>query len=563
MSLAILLVAGAALLWAVVDGVTGGFAVGTSWFRVSSHSALRPFLAAVILAGIYAARYRRHWRTDAGVLAGLPWPRIIAGVCTAAAFVIGVEWGTFIGGGPDASGYVSQADKWVKGDVTAPVPEWAQHARWENAVGSSAPVGYIPDPQKKRFVPVYSPGFPLVMALFERIGGRDAVFYVVPLFGSLAVWATYLLGRRLGGSWAGAIAAVLMLASPPFLSMLVLPMSDIPVSACWTGAILLAWPARTRDAVFSALATAAAILIRPNLVPLTVIPALLLLTARASRLRRLVIFGLAVIPAALLIATFNSRWYGSPLNSGYGTLQSLYSFDRVMPNVKLYGSWFLAAQTPLAFLWLTAPFVVLAERARWIRMTVVTVAYPVAVFAMYATYLSWDNWSYLRFLLPAFPAVCAGLGAVFATFARDVRPRSMALTAVAAVTISMAIQEWTFAGKGGVFQEADGDRRFARAVDFANGLPANAILISNAYSGTLRLYTGRDVLRWGMIIPHEFDGALVYLRDGGHPLYFVGDPFEEKAFKDYLYRTDAAQRFDKSRVQDQGYGFVASDLTPP
>ena len=42
---------------------------------------------------------------------------------------------------------------------------------------------------------MYAPGLPMQMALFESLGGRDAVFYVMPLLAGVAVWATYALGR--------------------------------------------------------------------------------------------------------------------------------------------------------------------------------------------------------------------------------------------------------------------------------------------------------------------------------------------------------------------------------
>jgi hypothetical protein len=175
----------------------------------------------------------------------------------------------------------------------------------------------------------------------------------------------------------------------------------------------------------------------------------------------------------------------------------------------------------------------------------------------------YDGWPYLRFLLPAFPAMLAGVGAVLVHRARESRRPAVAIVLVAAVTGSLAFWEWRYAHREGAFRYAINEDRFARAVDFANTLPANAVLISDAYSGTLRFYTGRQVLRWGVMVRREFDGALVYLRDGGHPLYFVGDPFEETAFKAYLDRTDLGERFDRGRVQDQGYSFVASHLAPP
>jgi hypothetical protein len=495
-------------------------------------------------------------------LIAVPWPGVITALCVSAAFLIGVEKGVFMGAGPDASCYVSQADLWVRGALTSPLPEWAPMAPFQLGSASATPVGYTADPSNTRMVPVCAPGLPIMMALFQRVGGRDAVFYVVPLFGALLVWIGSRLGRMMAGPWAGAIAATLLLLTPPFLLMLVQPMTDIPAAACWSAAILLAWRPRMRDAVAAGVVTAVAVLVRPNTVPLAVIPALLLLSRRDTRIARVLVFAGAVAPAALLIAVLNARWYGSPLKSGYGALDVLYSRKNVAPNVRLYAGWFIAAQTPLAFLWLAVACALPERRSERYRLVLVSVIYPAAVLAIYVAYFPWHEWAYLRFLLPAYPVVCAALGAVFVAFAHNVRPARLGVVAVVTVVASLGIQQFRYASDAGVFRMAAGNQRFARAVEFANRLPPSAILVSTAYSGTLRFYTRRQVLRWETIRPDELDHALVYLHDRGYLLYFIGDPFEEADFKAHFARTDATRQFDRLRFPDVGYGFVAADLTP-
>lgn len=557
----LLLSAMIAAVWTAAVVLTGGFTLGPPALRVSSHDALHPLLVGMTLAVVYYFFHRHDFHGDLKSVASLPWPPIIAIMATAAALTLGIELSGFFGAGPDPSGYVSQADKWAHGGLSTPLAQWAFQAPWNNAIASSVPVGYVPDGRTTMMVPSYAPGLPLIMAGFERVGGRDAVFYVVPLLGALAVWMTYVLGRQLASPWTGALASILLLSSPPFLWMLIVPMSDVPATACWITAIVFALRGRTRDAIVCGMATALAILIRPNVVPLAVVPVLLLLTNREARAPRILVLGVTVLAAALFIAAVNSRWYGSPLKSGYGALDALYSVDRVVPNLKRYGSWFLMTQTPIALLWLAAPFVRQCERVERVRMILVTVAFPLAVLAMYVTYLPWDTWFYLRFLLPGFPAVCAGLAVVSSTFVQTVRPKAVAVVAVSAVTASVAIQQWVFVTNWGLLQEALGERRFARAVQFANALPANAVLVSDAYSGTLHFYTGRDVLRWVLMSGSQFDLALRYLQDQGHPVYFIGDPSEGTAFRDFLDRSDAAAQFDKGHYPDIGEVYVASDLS--
>jgi hypothetical protein len=261
---------------------------------------------------------------------------LTAALCTSAALIVGIHWGNFLGAGPDSSGYVSEADLWAHGKLTIPAPVWANDARWTHAVWSSGPVGYRPTQRPLDFAPVYSPGYPLMMAAFQKVGGRNAVFYVLPLLGALVVWASYLLGRYLGNAWSGAIAALLMVCSPTFLWYLVRPMSDVPVTACWGMALVFALSGGSRGAVLSGIAAGAAILVRPNVAPLAAIPMLLLAMTGESKIRRLFLFGVAAAPSALVIAGLNWYWYGSPLTSGYGTLDALYSTKFIWPNLQRY-----------------------------------------------------------------------------------------------------------------------------------------------------------------------------------------------------------------------------------
>src|SRR5258705_5459951 len=456
-------------------------------------------------------------------------PELIACACAASALVAGVAWGGFYGGGPDESGFVSQADTWARGaPLITPVPEWATAGDWYNAIESAVPAGYAPDSSNRNMAPVQSPGLPLIMALFERLGGPQAVFYVVPIFGAVVIGVTFALGRRMAGPWAGAIGAALMLLSPPFLWMLVRPMSDVPDAACWSAAVLFAWRPRLRDGLLAGVAAGLAVLIRANTAPLIAIPALLVWWRRDAGLRRVLLLAIAAAPAAVIIAVLNTRWYGSPLRSGYGTLPMLYSMSHIGPNLQLYGAWFLQAQTPLMFLWLAAPYVLRVPRDDRVRVIIAALVYPVAVFAMYAAYMPWHEWAYLRFLLPAYPAICASFGAVCVAFTSQVSPRRLSMAAVIAVVVSLGLQQWHFARDAGAVRYHTGEPRFARAVEFARFVEPNAILLSDAYSGTLRFYAGRDILRWQMPAPQELDRVLVSLRDRGHAIFFVDDPFEEE-----------------------------------
>jgi len=536
-----------AFVWASIVFLTGGFVLRTSSGSVSSRDPTRPVIAAVLLGTLYAWRRRHEFRRDVAAVAQWHWAPTIARACVLVALLYAIERGTFFGAGPDQSGYVSQADGWVHAQLTWSPPAWAQHGHWMNAVWSSAPVGYMPTAHGF-IAPVYSPGLPLMMAAFELIGGRDAVFYVVPLLGAVAVWTTYLLGVAVSGAWAGAIAAVLLLCSPTFIDWLSQPMSDIPVMACWTIALLFALRPDTRGAIGAGVAIAVAILIRPNVAPLAVVPALLLMTERPDRVRRAIVLVLATVPSIALIAVLNTRWWGSPLTSGYGETAGLFAAPHIVPNLRHYLGWLTETQTPIIFAGLFAPFVVARRAHERRRLLLVTVVFPVLVLALYLPYLEFDQWPFLRFLLPAFPAMLAGLGAVMAGLARRVWSPQVAATAITIVTVSMATVEWRFANRVGATQEMIAHEPFARAVDFAGTLPRNAILISNSFSGTLHFYTGRDVLRYEVVSSQEMDSVLDALRAQGHPLYFIGHVWEVDVFKRFFSGSRAAAELDDHRV---------------
>ena len=85
----------------------------------------------------------------------------------------------------------------------------------------------------------------------------------------------FLLGRHLAGPAAGLLAAALSAASPTFLIQLFQPMNDVTAAALWAAALVAAISAGARGTLSAAagagLLTAAALVVRPNLVPLAAV----------------------------------------------------------------------------------------------------------------------------------------------------------------------------------------------------------------------------------------------------------------------------------------------------
>ena len=180
-------------------------------------------------------------------------------------------WGTRSAGSADAHGYISQAALWLDRDLIVPVP-MATTVPWDDAEWTFAPLGYRPGVARGTLVPVYPAGLPLVMAAAEAVGGRRAIYLVVPLFGMLAVLASASLATRLASPAAGAIAALSIASSPTFLFSLMWPMSDVPASALWAVGLVLATGAGLLSAGGAGVAIGLAVLTRPNLVLVSLAP---------------------------------------------------------------------------------------------------------------------------------------------------------------------------------------------------------------------------------------------------------------------------------------------------
>jgi len=390
--------------------------------------------------------------------------------------------------------------------------------------------------------------------VFQAAGGREAVYYVVPLLGAAAVWATYLIGKLLAGATAGALGSILLLASPAFLVMLIQPMSDVPVTALWAGAMIAAWRGTTFSALAGGVLASMAILTRPNLVPLAALVGLIAAAGPGSvraRVRRGVAYSLAVAPSIMIIAVLNAYWHGSPLRSGYGPFDYLYSLERVGPNLRRYGAWLLETETPIVLLAAAVPVYLRQRGVPSTRLVITTVMFPLVVLGLYVPYLVFDDWTYLRFLLPAYPVLLAATAAVLLRFA--MRPRfeavsplliALLVTAVAVYGAKLA-QDPVFGG----MKEAE--RRYLLAARYAQTLPRPAVLAALHHSGSLHYYTDHDVLRWDLFDPAYIDSAIEYLRGRRYNLYLFIDEHEMDQFR---------RRFHARRILDEIDRGVRIDL---
>jgi hypothetical protein len=532
------LLAGLLVIWAVWVAIAGGIYLEWHGWRFSSRKPSRPLLAAALIVLVAWWRGGRDGlqrdlavlRIDVGPVAR---PFVLA--LSILVLVLGLVWSTKVAGGADAYGYVSQSTLWAKGQLEVVQPIAAK-VPWPLGDWTFAPLGYKPAPQGGAIVPSYAPGLPILMALFSFVGA-NAVYWVVPLAGSILVLLSFLLGRALGGPAAGFLTAALVATSPTFLFQVMWPMSDIVVATCWVAALVLVAQNRPRAWLGAGLASALAIVTRPNTVPLAAVLLLGVVWLSRSRpsegarwLLAPALYAAGTVPGILAVVAIHTTWYGSPFESGYGPARELYFLENGWTNVPRYLRWLISSETPFVTLLLAAP--VIAWRSAQERsIAVLTAAFAAATWLCYMFYRPFNDWWYLRFLLPAIPCVLAIASTVWIRLmARlpawvQVSVAFLALVPVFAWRIDYAIAHGAF----GVWKL---ERRYVETGRYVDGnLPPNAVFICMQQSGSLRYYSGRLTIRWDYLDPVWLDRSTEILKGLKLDPYILLEEQEEPDFR--------------------------------
>jgi len=523
-----------AAFWVIV---AGGFRLQVGPLRISASDALQPFRIATIAAAIAIwlgdrTRIVKSWDT-------VPrWARGAAAIAAALTVAAGVRWAVGVAGGSDAYGYVSQASLWLTGNLVVPEPLAALDPLF---VRSASPLGYVPAQVPGASVPIYPSGLPLLMAAVLAIGRADGVVYlVVPIMGGVAVWCTYVVGERLSGARTGLLAAALAATSPMFLFHLFEPMGDLPVTAWWMASIALALGSSSGAAFGSGLAAAAAIVTRPNLVPLAGVVALLAALGR-PHVRRFALFSIGALPGCLAVAAINQWLNGSALSSGYGPLSLLFNWSWIGPNLARYPRWLIELHTAGILVALGAPFVIAPRRAtdgstedlgvRDASSAWILLLFCGVVLGSYLFYIVFPDWPALRFLLPAIPLlfVLASVVVVRGLMLIPLRMRGAIAFAFCGLLGSWYVQK---ADRLGVFLIQGSQQRYVTVGEFAaRTFPEETVVLTVIQSGTLRMYGQQATLRWDQMAPEELDPILGALRAKGLKPYILVEDSEEAAFR--------------------------------
>jgi hypothetical protein len=546
----------AAALWGFLILLAHGGQVQFLGLKLSSRHPLLLFWGGVALLGVHAwlskpafaaLKGPRDTYLVASRLASLSAAQ--ASLATAVVAILAgaasVHWGSTVVGGADSYGYLSQAGLWQQGELLIH-GDVIRQSPWPLAFETWAPLGYRPAAGRINAVaPLYPPGLPLMMALFQRLFGYCGAFFIVPISAASAVALTFVLGLRVFPRPAPALwAALLVAASPVFLFQSMNPMTDVPVVAAWTLVLVLAvadWP------LAAGVAMAIALSIRPNLV--LVAGAVLVWTAltdwrvwRSSighvptRTLRLAI---GVAPAIIGIAWFNTYLYGSPLVSGYGSLGYLYALSHVWKNVSQFTTSMFETQTPIVLasvLFFVAPRWMGDARIPFPRLLFGAVMLSVVL--SYLLYIPFEGWTYLRFLLPMWPVLM--LSAAFGLDAASRRWRSIPGTAVALPQLlalaCVALALWRGVGIAedrGTFDLWRGERKYADVGRYlADHTDPRAAILTFQHSGSIRLYADRLTMRWDQLDVAWLDRAVEHLASIGRHPYIVVDGDERQLFRE-------------------------------
>jgi hypothetical protein len=306
-------------------------------------------------------------------------------------------------------------------------------------------------------------------------------------------------------------------------------MSDVPAAALWMLAVAAGTGTSRRSSLSSGLAASAAILIRPNLVPLGVTIGLFLLLrperSWSQRLRSAGLYALASAPGCALVALTQQAFYGSPFASGYGSLAALFALSHVTSNLGRYLGWLWSTHTAAIALAMLAPWLLPGG------LTVLALVMFLVNVTLYVPYVVFDDWSYLRFLLPTIPLLLILVVAVIDAILRRVwAPGAAWITVTAVVALSfLFVRE---ARERPTFVLWQMEARFERAGRFvADRLPTNALVVTVSESGSVRFYAGRKTLLWDGLDPAWLDRALMYVRAKGYEPYLLFERREEPDFR--------------------------------
>ncbi len=463
------------------------------------------------------------------------WPRWLGLIAFAGYLAFIGSHTAVVAGGSDSSGYLNSGRLLSQGKLLTdlrPPPAFGPRADLDPM--HFLPQGFFPFTDRTQLTPTYPTGLPLHFALAGKLFGWSVGPWLIVLLAAAAVvWLTYSVARALDLSAPLAIAGATVIAAfPVFIFAAIQPLSDTLATA-WTLAALRCalFSRRSAHRAFAGAlacggALGLAVLVRPTNSLLA--PALLILLG--MNWRKLGLFALGGMPAALWLAFYNHQLYGGPFQSGYGEIFPAFALPYGAPTLAHFTHW-LALLLPSVFLALPV-FAWLRRDTRTRELLAVTLAFT-AITSLYLFYeVSREVWWCLRFILPALPpliflgligieALARGPGA---RWPHPFRTGAAALVGVWALALS---GYWT--PKLGVFLVQGYEQAYEQgSLAAREKLPPNAVIMSFAFSGSLYYYTDFPVLRWDQMDAPIFSNYAASAHKSSVPVCALLFDWEEK-----------------------------------
>lgn len=357
----------------------------------------------------------------------------------------------------------------------------------------------------------FPPGFPLLLAVGERLG---AIHAVVPLLAGLTILATYALGKALTGrTLTGFLAAILLAATPAVWHFGTAAWSEIPATLAVTGGVVLYLHSRRleRDGLAFSLLAAAVLsfghFIRyTNVAFLAALAAHELYVARrgllTERWRRP--FWIAAAIGVLAIPLFNHFYYGGALITSYSPIHGWYPLPPFALAYALGPSFVngYSLRESVRTLWQNFPLLLLLVPAGWWLMPAderallgAAVAAGLLPYTIYAFAPSGIN---SRFLLPILPFLAVAIGHLLATGVDRLRHPVIRLAIGLAVAIGLLFLMVGYRDSL-VERNAASHSTVALAGELVAGTEPEAVILSYTYNDLVTLYHDRSVLNYRRI----------------------------------------------------------------
>lgn len=467
-------------------------------------------------------------------------PRFAAAAIALIAAAVCINRSVFSASISDASGYVAAAEALSVGRLARPV-----HLQLIPAIGdtgaNTSPLGFRRGLISGTEVPLYPLGYPMLMSAAAQAGGELAMHLVTPVMFAGLVYCSFLIAQAMAGALAGLIAAVLVAGNAVAILNAVSPMSDVPATTCWIAAWYFAMrPSRGGASAAGAL-VALACMIRPNLLPLALVPGLLVLLQGAPTSPRLwqwtraLHFGAVALLGPLITAWCQYVLYGSAYRPGYPGWETFFQLAHIGPNLRTYPRLFVEVYgwLPLFGLGLVGWPSRLPSRYARVAATAALAIIVINV-AVYLPYTPYDHWPFLRFFLPAIVALTVLFSVAIAVAVQSLRSRAAASWAAVAVLLAAAVVLWH--GRDEV-QLALSEWRFHARIPamghyLREVLPPSAVAFSYVHSGSVAHYTRHSTVSLESLAPQALDTLVQDLeRYGCSPVFVIDESLEEQQFR--------------------------------